>query len=458
MWGLIIVGVYFLVMVVIGLWSRKGARGAANFFVAGRSGSTLLITGSLLATIVGSSVTVGMAGLGFSLGLTGAWWLLAGTVGLILLGIFLAKKVREFGLYTLPELVEKQYDKRIGLAASILIVVAWVGIVASQIVASGKILSVLGMGDPVMWMVIFSVVFIGYTLLGGQYAVIRTDVFQIGIIFVGIFVGLGLVMSKVGGWEGLSAALPADSFSFPVSEQFGGYELVSLLLLVGLVYLVGPDMYSRIFCARDAKTARRSVLWTALIIIPFALAITLIGMGAAALFPDISAEQAFPTVIAEVLPPFVGYIVLAALLGAVMSSADTCLLTASTILAVDIVGRLKPSLGQEKTLAISRWGIVGLGICSLLLALVLQGVISSMLFAYTVYTCGLFLPVLAGFYRDKLKVTPMGALAAIIGGGGIALVSKIFDIKYLDLGGLLASGVLLFLVSFIENRLRRRSS
>jgi SSS family solute:Na+ symporter len=220
---------------------------------------------------------------------------------------------------------------------------------------------------------------------------------------------------------------------------------------------VGPDMYSRLFCAKDSRTARTSVFWAAALIIPFALGITLIGMGASAMFPGISPEQAFPTVITEVLPPLLGYIVLAALLGAVMSSADTCLLTASTILSVDIVGRFKPSLSQDKLLTLSRWGIVLLGICSLLVALVLKGVISSLLFAYTVYTCGVILPVLAGFYKEKLKVTSLGALAAIIGGGGIALVSKLFEIKYLDLGGLLASGVLLFLVSFIDNRVRGKS-
>jgi SSS family solute:Na+ symporter len=457
MTGLIIVIVYFAAMVAVGLWSRRRARGANNFFVAGRSGSSFFITGSLLATIIGGSATVGMAGLGFSQGLTGMWWLLVGTVGLIVLGFFLAKKVRKFGLYTLPELVEKQYDKRIGLAASILIVISWVGVIAAQIVASGKILSVLGMGDPTMWMIIFSAVFIAYTVLGGQFSVIRTDVIQVGIIFLGIFGGLALVLVKVGGWGGLETALPADHFSFPVSESFGGYELVSLLLLVGLTYVVGPDMYSRLFCAKDGRTARTSVFWAAALIIPIALAITLIGMGASSLFPGIAPEQAFPTVITEVLPPLLGYVVLAALLGAVMSSADTCLMTASTILSVDIIGRFKPSLSQEKLLSLSRWGIVLLGVCSLLVALALKGVISSLLFAYTVYTAGVILPVLAGFYKDKLKVTSLGALAAIIGGGGMALVSKIFEIKYLDLGGLLASGVLLFLVSFIENRVRGRS-
>jgi len=456
MLGLIIIALYFSGMIAIGLVSRRKARGVDDFFVAGRKGSSLLITSSLLATIVGGSATVGMAGLGFTQGLTGAWWLLVGSVGLVVLGLFLADKVRKFGLYTLPELVEKQYDSRIALAASVLVVVSWMGIIAGQIVASGKILSVLGIGSPVMWMIVFSAIFVAYTLLGGQYAVIRTDTLQIGIIFAGIFGSLALLLSRLGGLSGLMVCLSPEQFAFPLSSHFGVKELISFLLLVGLTYVVGPDMYSRLFCAKDIKTARVSVFWTALLIIPFAFGITLIGMGASALFPQISPEQAFPTVINEVLPPFLGGVVLAALLGAVMSSADTCLLTASTILTVDIVGRFKPSLSQREILSLSRWGIVVLGLCSLLLALTLKGVINALLFAYTVYTCGLILPVIAGFYKKKLRVTPMGALVAIIGGGSVALISKLFDIKYLDLGGLLISGLLLFIVSFIDNRMRSK--
>jgi len=455
---LIIIAVYFMTVIAIGVVSKKSAHGADNFFVAGRKGSSLLITGSLLATIVGGSATVGMAGLGFSLGLTGAWWLLVGSIGLVILGLFFAKKVRKFGLYTLPELVEKQYDSRIALAASILIVVAWIGIIAGQIVASGKILSVLGIGNPLLWMTVFTMIFIIYTILGGQFAVIRTDTLQIGIIFAGILGGLLLVLSQVGGLSGLKSSLSPEQFAFPLSSQFGGTDLVTLLLLVGLTYVVGPDMYSRLFCAKDGKTARVSVLWAALFIIPFAFGITLIGMVASVLFPQISPEQAFPTVIKEVLPPFLGGVVLAALLCAVMSSADTTLLSASTILTVDIVGRFKPSLSQDKILSLSRWGVVVLGVSSLILALILKGVINALLFAYTIYTCGLILPVIAGFYKDRLKVTSLGALAAITGGGSAALISRVFDIKYLDLGGLLISGLLLFIVSFINNRMKRRAT
>jgi len=453
---LIIIAAYFTGMIAVGVINRKRTRRADDFFVAGRQGSSLLITGSLLATIIGGSATVGMAGLGFTQGLTGAWWLLVGCIGLVILGLFFAEKVREFGLYTLPELAGKQYDGRIALAASALIVIAWMGIIAAQIVASGKILSALGIGSPVLWMVISTLVFVAYSVLGGQHAIIRTDTIQTGIIFVGIFGGLALLLSRLGGLTGLKASLSPEQFAFPVSPQFGGVELISLILLVGLTYLVGPDMYSRLFCAKDGKTARVSALWTALLIIPFAFAITLMGMGTSVLFPQALPEQALPVVVSEVLPPVMGGVVLAALLCAIMSSADTVLLTTSTILTVDVVKRFKPSLNERETLYLSRWAIAGLGAVSLILALTLKGIISALLFAYTIYTCGLIIPVIAGFYKEKLKLTSLGALAAIIGGGSAALIGKILDIKYLDLGGLAVSVLLLFLVSFIDNRKRSK--
>ena len=219
---LMIIAAYFLGMLIVGVVSRRRAREADDFFVAGRRGSSWLITGSLLATIVGGSATVGMAGLGFTQGLTGAWWLLVGSIGLAVLGFLWAGKVRQYGLYTLPELVGKQYDRRMALAASILIVVAWIGIVAGQIIASGKIMSVLGVGDPLLWMVIFTIVFVVYTILGGQYAVIRTDSVQTIIIFAGIFGGLALLLSHLGGLGGLKASLPRSSLPFPLAPVLAG--------------------------------------------------------------------------------------------------------------------------------------------------------------------------------------------------------------------------------------------
>ncbi|MFA5368218.1 MAG: sodium:solute symporter family protein, partial [Dehalococcoidia bacterium] len=240
-----IIVLYFAIIIAIGFhaYRKRRASDSNGFFVAGRSGGVLLVAGSLCATFMGSSVVIGMVGSGYSMGLPGAWWLLVGAIGLVILGLFLAKKVRKIGLYTLPELVEKQYGSKAGLIASLVIAVSWIAICAAQIIAAGKVLNVLVPSwDLNALMAICATVFVIYTVLGGQYSIIRTDFFQFGILIVGMLVTMGFVLSEAGGISGLKAALPAAHFSFPVNESFGWYNLVLYLILTGSVYVVGPDM------------------------------------------------------------------------------------------------------------------------------------------------------------------------------------------------------------------------
>jgi SSS family solute:Na+ symporter len=441
-------------MIIIGWWSRRRAENREGFFVASRRGSLPLITGSLVSTAVGGSTTIGMAGLGFTLGLTGAWWLLVGSIGLLILGFLFAKKIRGAAVYTLPELVENQYGPRVALVASILIVIAWTGVVAGQIIAAGKILSIIGIWSTTSWMAVFSAVFITYTILGGQFSIIRTDFLQAAIIFAGIFAGFALTIPQVGGIGGLQASLPSTHFCFPTSPEFDWKMLASTLILVGSTYVVGPDIYTRLFCARDENVAKKSALLSAFLFVPLAFAITLIGMGARALYPNISPEQSFPYLISEVLPLTIGYLVLAALIAALMSSADTCLLSQSVILTQDVLGRFRPQLGERKIVWLTRLNALVLGFMALGLALVLKGVIASLLFAYTIFACGLVIPVIAGFYKERLKVNSKGAMAALIGGGTIGLLGKIpwleIPVKE-DFGlvGFAMSAFLLFVVSTI---------
>ncbi len=452
---LAIILLYFTAVIGIGLTSFKKRWRLEEYLVAGRKYSTFFIAGALLATIIGGSATIGLAGLGYSRGLSGAWWLLSGVIGLIFLGFFFAKKVRNYGLFTLPELITRQYDRRAGTAASVLIVIAWVGVTAGQILAAGKILSALGIGSPVLWMTVFSFIFIGYTFLGGQYAIVRTDMLDMVILLAGILLGLGVVLSQTGGISALWQSLPADKLAFPLSAKFGFTDLVSYLLLIGLTYVVGPDLYARLFCAKDDRTARRAAFWAAAVLVPFAFCITMIGMGAFYLFPGISPEAAFPALITDALPPWVAGLVLAALISAVMSSASSTLWSAGTTLSVNLIKPFQKAGDDINTLRLSRWGMLIIGIAALLLAMVLKSVISALLFAYTIYTCGVILPVILGFFKDRLRLTANGALAAIIGGGLTGLVSKLGLTAFrLDLAALGVCLVLLFGVSCLENRLR----
>jgi solute:Na+ symporter, SSS family len=450
---LVVILVFFLTMIFLGVFTRKKAGDIQNFFVMGHKGSTLLISMSLFATIIGASATLGMAGLGYSRGLTGLWWLLPGSIGLLILGLLLAKKVRETGYFTLPQIAARQYGTAVGLAVSILIPIAWLGVIGGQIVAAGKIMVVVGLGSPELWMLISTSAFVLFTMLGGQWAAIRTDFYQGIIIIVGIGGGLVFVLSRVGGLGVLFSQLPSAFTSFPLSDNFGLYDLSKLLLLVGLTYVVGPDIYSRILSAKDGGTAQRSVFWAAALIVPLALAVVLIGMSAIVLFPGIASEQAFPTVIQQTMPPVLSGLVLGTLLCAVMSSS--LLLSASTIVTEDIIHRFKSDLKEKQLLLISRLVVVLMGILSLLVALYLKGIISSLLFAYTVFSSGVIPLIIFGFFREKLRITPTGAMAAIIGGGGTGLVSSLLKIKYLDISAIAIGIVLLFLISWIENLIRR---
>ncbi|MEA3470262.1 MAG: sodium:solute symporter family protein [Thermodesulfobacteriota bacterium] len=448
-----IVSTFFLVMLIVGILSMKKIKDPASYYVADRKGNTAAITGSLLATTIGGSSTIGLAGLGYSKGLVGAWWLLVGVVGLFILSFWLAEKVRNYKVYTLPEILEKQYGgNTIKIAASLLISVAWLGIISAQIIAAGKILSVLWPGQTTLLMIIAASVFIVYTVLGGQYSILRTDFIQSLIIITGIIICLAAGVHSAGGLTVMAGRLPESCFSFPVSVSFSWIDLFTFLFFVGATYLVGPDIYSRILCSKNSRIAKRSIMMAAVALIPVAFFITLIGMTARVILPGIPPENAFPSLIIRVLPAGLSGLVIAALLAAVMSSADTCLLTTSTIVSADIIDPLfRSKMGGISLLIISRICVVAIGIVSLFIALKVKGIIVSLLLGYTVYSSGLIIPIILGFYKNRLKLNAFGAILAVIGGGGLGLYLKLSGYNDLLLLALPISALLLIAGSRVGN-------
>ena len=119
------------------------------------------------------------------------------------------------------------------------------------------------------------------------------------------------------------------------------------------------------------------------------------------------------------------------------------------ILSVDIYEKAFPKTSERRGLVVSRIGIVIIGAIALVVAMELKGIISSLFLAYTIFTSGIVVPVIAGFYKDRLKVNSAGALAAIIGGGGTALVVNRAGVENLELLGFAICAILLFGVSWI---------
>ena len=419
---LIIVIIYFSIMLFVGWRSRH--QSADSYWVAERRYGSARITISLVTTIFGASSTVGLIGLGYSRGLTGAWWSLIGGIALIPFAIFLAPRVRNLGVYTLPDILKKSYGERVAIPAGLMIAVAWCGVVAAQLIAGARLLEGLFSFDSQWALLMVSIVFTLYTYWGGQLSVIRTDFWQFFLFMGGLFIAFGFLAQSSDSFSILLKHIPQKHLDFPISSEFGWYEVLAFYpLIVGLPYLVGPDIYSRVLCARNDGVARRAALQASMIVIPLSLILALFGILAHARFPGIPAETALPSVLKILIPIGIKGLIAAGFLGAIMSSADTCLISASTILSLNIIG---PAfrIPERKHLGITKLMVILLGVAAWLIASRQKGIISSLLLGYTVFVGGVVLPTLATFFKDNLKITSWGAFWAIIFGGGTAILAK----------------------------------
>ncbi len=442
-----LLSVYLLVVLGVGIAGAVRVRTAADFWIAGGRASAVSTGGSLVATIVGGSSTLGLAGLAFSRGLTGSWWLLVGPVGLFGL-LFFLKYLKSRSVYTLPELISGWYGPVMGRVAGLFVVVAWLGIVGAQTAAAGRILSTFFGGQMRYWTLAAGAVFVAYTICGGQVSVIRTDLLQALLITSGLGLCAVVGLRLSGGFTGLSADLPPRYFAFPVSPDFSCLDLALMLLVVGSTYLIGPDMISRVFSARNERSARRAILICICVIIPVAVLVTFAGMSARTLYPEIAPEAALPLLAKQALPSWLSALTMIALLSAFLSSADTTLLTMSAILTVDFLV-VKDSRG----LLVPRLCVLGCGAAALLVGIFSGGIIPSLLLGYSVFTGGLFVPILAGLLGKPLRSS--SALAAAILGGLCALAGKLAGSDLL-VAGSFAIGLAVFasdrVVTLIERR------
>jgi len=408
--GIIIV--YLTVVILIGIISARKAKTIKGFFLADRSLGWFALTATITATTIGGSATIVAGGRIYAQGLPALWYDIGGGLGLIVLGLFIAHKVRKTGLITLPDITGSLFDDKVRYASAILIIITEIAWISLLIQASSLILSVVLPIDFTMILITITVGFIIYTLLGGQYAVVYTDVVQFFFMIIGICV----IAAPILFWEALPNINKLSPLytAFPVNGEIGFLAAGSIFFLMFMPHIVGPDIYSKLLSAKDEKIARKGAILSGFFKLFFAFAIGILAISAIVLHPSISNPYlAIPIAIFDLSPILAG-IILAGFLSVMLSSADSCLLSAGTILSVDIV--------RKKNVNISRIGILFIGLGSLILALYYDDILKTLQLAYTVFTAGLTLPVLFGFYREKTQITSKGALLSLIFGGMISII------------------------------------
>ncbi|MGL6100535.1 MAG: sodium:solute symporter family protein, partial [Fusobacteriaceae bacterium] len=254
-------------------------------------------------------------------------------------------------------------------------------------------------------------VFIIYTILGGQLSIIKTDCIQL------IFIVLGIVLCYL--------FLPSFNLNYVppafFNEKFGKLDLIVLILTYSTTFLVGPDIYSRIFCSKNIGVAKKSIVISVAILIPLAFILTRIGIYSAGAYPELASGQSpLLYVAANTLPKPISLVLYFGLLSALISSADTCLLTSASVFTQIFTNNLE----KEKSIKLTRIFIAVFGIFSILVSLKLKFILSSLLLALSVYSGAVIIPALAGIMGYRFKKAFV--LAAIISGGSTALLGKIY--------------------------------
>ncbi|HKC25607.1 MAG TPA: hypothetical protein VKF32_12735, partial [Thermoanaerobaculia bacterium] len=312
---------YGAVVLAIGLLSARAAsRSSASFLVGERSFGLLTSWAALSSTVIGGSTTLVLAALVAAKGLPGLWLDLAGALGLLALGLFLAARVRETRALTISEVIGRLYGPRVRKIAALLTVLAEIVWFALLTQATEVVVAAATSWNPTRVLVATAVLFVAYTAFGGQRAVVGTDVFQLALMVLAILgVAAPLAVRSLA-----RTGAPAELLTFPLGPRFSAMDAAALLVLVGLPHAVGGDVWAKLLSARDERTARRAAILASASKLAFGLAVATIALAGLGL--GIPASPAlFPKTVLHLAGPALAPLLLVAMIATMQSSSDSVL-------------------------------------------------------------------------------------------------------------------------------------
>ncbi|HKJ67925.1 MAG TPA: sodium:solute symporter family protein [bacterium] len=426
---LIAILVYLMILIGVGAIRSGGVRTQDDFMVAGRSLTTPILVGTLIATWIGTGSIFGSAGLGYEYGIPGVWFSVGAWLGMILL-LFIAGRARALDQYTVPDIFELRYNNLARLLGSIVIMVAYTGIVSYQLVAGGEVLHIITGIEPGVGVIITGLFVITYTALAGMFSVAYTDVANGLMILVGLAVAFPFIWNHAGGTDGISMAL--DPAHFSVFGELNVIEALGLSLPTLFLLLGESNMYQRFFSAKDSKTAQNATLWWIIGVVLVESLILGFAIVASAAFPDLAQPDHIIIIAArEGVPILVGCVMLAVIVAVIVSTADSFLLVPSTNMMRDIYQTfINRDATQRQMVRYSRYVVIGLGVIAYLQTLPGESIIDMILRAYTMYGAAIT-PALMGAFFFRAGTTA-GGVASIAGGMGMTLIWEIWNLKEVE--------------------------
>jgi len=463
---------YYLVVLGIGYWAvRRGAgEDLEGYLLGGRKIGPFTTALTLQSTAMSGYMFLGAGSAGYAHGYWACWYA-AGDIGggmmnLSVIGRRMRKLSQIFGALTSIEYLEARYPHPfLRLYSAVMAIFFLMFYVLAQFIAGGKGMEIVT-GLPYWAALLIAVgVIICYTFMGGYFAVAYTDLFQSLVMLFGMIWIFAATLSAVGGWSTANAALaqmdPTLLSTWGRGLEFQGkWGLVAGAVLVfSIGYMGWPHVVTRNLAMNDPKSARTAGVYSVLWNLFFVTTPYLIGIFAIVLFPKLAdPELAIMKVATELLPPAVTGIVMAAIMAAIMSTADSLLLQTGTFASRDIYQRfLNKNANESQMVWVSRALVLAIGIVGYFVALLKPpSVFSIVIFATSVFGSA-FLPVnFCAVWWKKANVP--GAMSSIIGGSITAIVWQMAGLDGVTavhpmFAGTIVSTVLIVAVSLLTQQI-----
>jgi SSS family transporter len=429
---------YFLAMLGIGVWAaRRKSSTTEGFLLADRSLGPAVTALRLQSSSMSGYMFLGAGSLGYTQGYFGMWYALGdvggGVLNLSILGRRMRKLSAMLGSITSIGYLEHRYPSpwTRAIAAAVALFCMFFYVLAQFLAGGQGLAMVTGLSVDVSMIIAVGVI-VGYTFLGGYLAVAYTDFVQAIVMVIGMLWILIATLQYVGGLTAGHERLgevDADLLTmWGVDQQYLGEwgVIVGAVLIFSIGYMGWPHVNVSHMAMRQPSVARRAGLYATGFNLMFIPAAYLIGMMALVIVPNLdNPELAIFEVAATVLPSFALGIVMAAIMAAIMSTADALLLQAGTIASHDLWARFRKGKVDERTsVQVSRITVIALGVIGVVLAIAEPpGVFEIVVFATSVLGAA-FVPVYVCAVWWKKANTP-GALASIIVGTVAAVTAQL---------------------------------
>lgn len=359
---LFVVGAYFLVVLGIGLYISFRTHTSDDLFLAGRSLSWPAIGFSLFASNISSTTLIGLAGAAYISGISVANYEWMAAIVLIIFVFFVAPVYAKARIGTVPEYFLRRFDRRSGLYFSGMTIVFNILIDTAGSLYAGALVLQLFFPTWDMTLICVGLALVAglYTVAGGLKAVVYTDVIQAVVLMVGSMILAYAVYQEMGGdWQSFVEQTPESYLSLirPLDDPHLPWlgTLIGVPVLGFYFWCTNQFIVQRLLAAKDLASARWGALLGGGLKLPVLFIMVLPGTMGRLLFPDLErGDLVFPTLVLELLPSGLIGLVLAGLVAAIMSSVDSTLNSASTLVTLDFVKPRAPHLSEKQLARLGR--------------------------------------------------------------------------------------------------------